>query len=114
MALLKAAKLARQQASKSQPQSQTQSITSKEQQAPTEVDSELGNTGSKGGQHLKVMPSLGRSPKGKKDKGKKKVQSQKPQAQKAQTQKAQARKEQRQARRKHKQAVRKANNQSNG
>ncbi|EGC47850.1 exosome-associated family protein [Histoplasma capsulatum var. duboisii H88] len=113
MALLKAAKLARQQASKSQPQPKTQSITHKEQQAPTEVDSELGNTGSKGGQHLKVMPSLGRSPKGKKDKGKKKVQAQKPQAQKAQTQKAQARKEQRQARRKHKQAVRKANNQSN-
>ncbi|KKZ64549.1 hypothetical protein EMCG_01428 [[Emmonsia] crescens] len=117
MALLKAAKLARQQASKAQTQTQTQtqprpqpqsrSIPPTEQQPPAEGASELEKTGDKGGQRLEKTPFLGDLPNAKKEKRKKKAKEQ-IQARK------QARKAHKQAIKRQKQAARQANNQSNG
>lgn len=113
MALLKAAKLARQQASKAQaqaqphPQPQSRSTPPTEQQSPAEGASELEKTGNKGGQQLEKTPFLGDLPNAKKEKKKKKAKEQ-VQARK------QARKAHKQAIKRQKQAARQANNQSNG
>ncbi|OJD28568.1 hypothetical protein ACJ73_00009 [Blastomyces percursus] len=103
MALLKAAKLARQQASKpqSQPQAQPQSqaTPSAVQQSQSGVPSELEKTGVESSQQLKKIPSLGHLPNVKKDKRKKNTQEWKGR---------------KQARKKQKLASRQANNPSNG
>ncbi|PGH09523.1 exosome complex protein LRP1 [Blastomyces parvus] len=101
MALLKAAKLARQQASKPQSQSQLQSqgTPPAEQQPLTGTPSELEKTEAKAGQQLKSIPSLGHLPNAKKEKRKKNSQE---------------RKDRKQTRKKQKLAARQANNPSNG
>ncbi|EQL36549.1 hypothetical protein BDFG_01931 [Blastomyces dermatitidis ATCC 26199] len=107
MALLKAAKLARQQASKSQskPQSQPQAQAQSqgtppaEQQSQTGAPSELEKTGGESVQQLKKIPSLGHLPNAKQEKRKKN---------------SQGRKDRKEARKKRKLASRQANNPSNG
>ncbi|OJD16892.1 hypothetical protein AJ78_02990 [Emergomyces pasteurianus Ep9510] len=109
MALLKATKLARQQASKAQPlpQPQLQSTPASEQQPLPKIAPGQGSTENRADQQVEEIPSLNGLPKAKKEKRKKKAKEQ-IQARK------QARKAHKQAMKRQKQAARQANNQSNG